>query len=205
MTTPLMSALQDSFGQTPSQTVGPYFAYGLTSVQYGYDLGQVFDAVVARPQAAGQHIVLEGAVYDGDGQPVLDAMVEISQADAAGRYPQTPAEVGRGGFRGFGRVGTGTDPQMCFRFRTVKPGPEGAGQAPHINMIVTMRGMLLHTFTRVYFSDEDAANARDAVLASVPASRRNTLVAQRREQGGQVVYRFDIHMQGPKETVFFDV
>lgn len=204
-TTPLMTGQQADFGPTPSQTVGPFFAYGLTARQYGYDFGQPFDHVVALPQVQGQHILLEGRVLDGDGQPIADAMVEISQADPQGRYPASVEAVKASGFRGFGRVGTGTGADRRFVFRTVKPGAGGHGQAPHINVIVMMRGLLLHAFTRVYFSDEAAANGADAVLNSVPAERRDTLVAQRRDEGGLPVYRFDIHMQGPRETVFFDI
>ncbi|MGH6625965.1 MAG: protocatechuate 3,4-dioxygenase subunit alpha [Burkholderiaceae bacterium] len=200
-----MTALQKNFGQTPSQTVGPYFAYGLTAEQYRYDFTQVFDGQLALPGAAGEPIRLEGRVLDGDGQPIADAMVEIGHADASGHYPQSSADVQATGFRAFGRMGTGTDAHNRFVFHTVKPGAESAGQAPHINVIVLMRGLLVHAFTRVYFSDEAAANASDAVLDSVPAERRPSLVAQRSEQGGTVVYRFDIHMQGPQETVFFDV
>ncbi|MBG9389504.1 protocatechuate 3,4-dioxygenase subunit alpha [Caenimonas sp. DR4.4] len=201
----MMSGQAADFGPTPSQTVGPFFAYGLTARQYGYDFGQPFDDVVALPEAPGQHIVLEGRVLDGDGQPIMDAMVEISQADSAGRYPAAIADVKASGFRAFGRMGTGTDPELRFRFRTVKPGAEGPGQAPHINVIVLMRGLLLHAFTRVYFSDEAQANASDAALQSVPAERRSTLIAQRQDKGGVPVYTFDIHMQGAQETVFFDV
>lgn len=205
----MMSALETNFGQTPSQTVGPYFAYGLTAAQYGYDLDQPFDDVVAYPHAEGEHIRLEGVVYDGEGQPVPDALIEISQPDAhgrpAGRFDSPRAEGRRRGFRGFGRVGTGTDLEQRFSFQTVKPGIATPGEAPHIDLIVLMRGLLVHAFTRVYFSDEAEANASDPVLCQVPPERRHTLVAQRREQGGQVFYRFDIHMQGPEETVFFDV
>jgi protocatechuate 3,4-dioxygenase alpha subunit len=202
---PLMTAQEADFGQTPSQTVGPYFAYGLTATQYGYDFNQPFDAAVALDSATGERIRLEGRVLDGDGNPIGDALVEISQADGEGRYPQTPAEAREMGFRAFGRSGTGTDPQNRFMFRTVKPGAETPGEAPHINVIVLMRGLLLHAFTRVYFSDEAEANAKDAVLASVPADRRHTLIAERVEQGGAVSYRIDIRMQGADETVFFDV
>jgi protocatechuate 3,4-dioxygenase alpha subunit len=144
-------------------------------------------------------------VFDGDGQPIIDAMVEISQADAQGKYPASSQDVQDSGVRAFGRVGTGTDPQNRFVFRTVKPGAEASGHAPHINVIVLMRGLLLHAFTRVYFSDEASANAGDPALNAVPAERRATLIAQRRDEGGLPVYRFDIHMQGPQETVFFDV
>lgn len=201
----MMSALEASFGPTPSQTVGPFFAYGLTAAQYQYDFDQPFDAVVALPTAEGTHIVLEGRVIDGDGKPIPDALVEISHPDSAGRYPASVEDAKARGFRAFGRVGTGTDPENRYVFRTLKPGPLGAGQAPHINVIVLMRGLLLHAFTRVYFSDEEKANAADPVLASVPADRRGTLIAKRADKGGQVVYTFDIHMQGEKETVFFDV
>lgn len=201
----MMSGLQADFGPTPSQTVGPFFAYGLTARQYGYDFGQPFDDVVALPHAAGEHIVLEGRVLDGDGQPIGDAMVEISHADSRGAYPAGIEDVKASGFRAFGRVGTGTDARNRFVFRTVKPGAEGPGQAPHVNVIVLMRGMLLHAFTRIYFGDEAAANASDAALNAVPAERRATLIAQRRDEGGLPVYSLDIHMQGERETVFFDV
>ncbi|WP_257624870.1 protocatechuate 3,4-dioxygenase subunit alpha [Variovorax boronicumulans] len=201
----MMSALETNFGQTPSQTVGPFFAYGLTATQYGYDFDQPFDATLALDAAVGERIRIEGRVIDGDGNPIVDAMVEISQPDGEGRYPQSVEEVQALGFRAFGRCGTGTDAQKRFAFHTVKPGAQAPGEAPHINVIVTMRGLLLHAFTRIYFSDEAAANADDAVLQSVPAARRPTLVAERIAQDGAVRYRLDIHMQGPNETVFFDV
>lgn len=210
MTDPtLMSAQQATFGQTPSQTVGPYFAYGLTAEQYRYGFDQVFDATVAYDHAPGEHIRLEGRVFDGDGVPIGDAMLEIQQADAHGRHA-APAEAPRAaarisGFRGFGRCGTGTDPDLRWHFDTVKPGAIAPGEAPRIDVILTMRGMLLHAFTRIYFDDEAEANAQDAVLQSVPADRRDTLIARRVDAGGRTVYRFDIHMQGPQETVFFDV
>lgn len=201
----MMSAQQDNFGQTPSQTVGPYFAYGLTATQYGYPFDQPFDALVAPGNAKGERIRLEGRVIDGDGNPINDALVEICQVDGEGRYPANAEEAQAIGFRGFGRAGTGTDEQLRFVFDTVKPARQAPGEAPHIDVIVMMRGMLLHAFSRIYFNDETAANASDAVLQSVPETRRQTLVAQRSEEGGRVCYRFDIHMQGPQETVFFDV
>src|SRR5690606_4491471 len=108
-------------------------------------------------------------------------------------------------FTGFGRCGTGTDPENRFVFDTIKPGPPGDGQAPHINVIVFMRGLLSHVFTRIYFDDEAEANARDPVLASVDEARRPTLIAARQTTPAGTVYRFDLHMQGPDETVFFDV
>jgi len=192
-------------GQTPSQTVGPYFAYGLVPTQYGYDLRSLFDEELATPQTPGQPIVIEGCVYDGAGATIGDAMIEIQQADSQGRRPTDPAAVAASGFRGFGRMGTGTLPGHAFRFRTVKPGATPDGQAPHVDVILTMRGMLVHAFTRIYFDDEPVANAADPVLSQVPPERRQTLVASRQPQAGAVVYRFDIRMQGDRETVFFDV
>ena len=190
--------------QTPSQTVGPYFAYGLTPTQYGYDLKSLFTPVLAQPYAVGEHIRITGQVFDGAGHSVLDAMVEISQPDASGKPVTSVADAQSKGFTGFGRCGTGTLAGNHYAFDTVKPGA-AAGQAPFINVCVTMRGLLVHTFTRIYFDDQLAANAQDAVLASVPAERRATLVAKRETTGAGVVYRFDIRMQGEKETVFFDL
>jgi protocatechuate 3,4-dioxygenase alpha subunit len=193
------------FKETPSQTVGPYFAYGLCPQQYDFDLKSLFTPDLVTPDAAGEHITLIGHVFDGDGNAVHDAMLEFSQVDPEGRYPSTSAEIAKTGFRGFARVGTGTDPQQRYVVRTVKPARANAGDAPHIDVMVTMRGMLTHTFTRVYFDDETAANATDPVLSSVPAERRATLVARRDERAGSIVYHFDIYMQGERETVFFDL
>ncbi|MFC5520703.1 protocatechuate 3,4-dioxygenase subunit alpha [Polaromonas jejuensis] len=198
--------------QTPSQTVGPYFAYGLAPSQYGYDLKSLFTPVLAQPHAAGEHIRITGQVFDGAGNPVNDALVEISQPDANGQPVASVADAEARGFAGFGRCGTGTLAQNHYVFDTVKPGVaegfENKGQAPFINVCVTMRGLLVHTFTRIYFDDEAAANSQDAVLASVPAERRATLIAKRQMTGAGPVYRFDIHMQDSargKETVFFDL
>ncbi|MPW21479.1 protocatechuate 3,4-dioxygenase subunit alpha [Paraburkholderia sp. CNPSo 3157] len=191
--------------ETPSQTVGPYFAYGLCPQQYNFDLKSLFTGTLAEREAAGEHITLVGQIFDGNGEVIGDAMLEVSQVDSEGRYPQSREEVAKTGFRGFARFGTGTDPHKRFIIETVKPGRASPEDAPQLSVILTMRGMLLHTFTRVYFDDEAAANDKDPVLASVPAERRATLIAKREERGGKVVYRFDIHMQGPNETVFFDL
>jgi protocatechuate 3,4-dioxygenase, alpha subunit len=190
--------------QTPSQTVGPYFAYGLCPQQYDFDYKSLFTSVLADREAAGEHITIVGQVFDGDGKVIGDAMIEMSQVDADGRYPESREEILKTGFHGFARMGTGTDPHKRFIIETVKPGRVSPEQAPHVNVIVTMRGMLLHTFTRIYFEDEAQANEQDAVLAAVPADRRGTLIA-RREPKSANVYRFDIHMQGDNETVFFDL
>ena len=188
--------------QTPSQTVGPYFAYALTPEQYGYKFNGIAHPLMVDEQTEGERIRILGQVLDGEGTPVSDAMLEVWQADAQGRYPDPSGE---GGFKGFGRAGTGTDPHNRFRFDTIKPGPTEDGQAPHLNVTVFMRGLLSHIYTRIYFSDESAMNAEDPVLNSVDAARRDTLIARRTRTPGGTVYRFDIHMQGEQETVFFDV
>ncbi len=193
-------------GQTPSQTVGPYFAYGLSPGQYGYAaLTSIAGSELAGAETDGERIRIEGRVLDAEGTPIDDAMIEIWQADAQGRYAH-PADprASNMAFKGFGRCGTGTDPEKRFWFDTVKPASVDGRQAPHINVIVFMRGMLTHAYTRFYFEDEAATNAHDAVLQSVPADRRDTLIARRETTPGGTVYRCDIHMQGPRETVFFD-
>ena len=144
---------------------------------------------------------------DGDGQPISDAMLEIWQADAEGRYahPADTRAKGNTGFAGFGRVAT--SPDGVFRFTTVKPGAvpgaNGATQAPHIAVNLFARGMLRHVVTRIYFPDEPAT-AGDAVLGLVPQARRDTLVAKREENPEGLLYRFDIRVQGDGETVFFE-
>ena len=194
--------------QTPSQTVGPFFAYGLTAPQYGYAFGGIAGSAIAGEATEGRRIRVVGQVFDGTGEAVLDAMIEVWQANASGRYTH-PADTRRDNldptFKGFGRFGTGTDPQRRFIFDTVKPGAVGDGQAPHISVIVTARGIANHLYTRLYFPDEPEANRRDPVLLSVPAARRDTLMAIAADNTDGNVYRFDIHLQGPRETVFFDV
>ncbi len=204
---------QPPLKQTASQTIGPFFHYALTPESYGRP--GIAGGVLASADTRGERVRIEGRVFDGEGRPMPDALVEIWQANAAGRYDH-PADDrpahGREeaaldpGFRGFGRLGTDAD--GGFRFETVKPGPvPGRGntlQAPHINVILCARGMLDHVFTRIYFSDEAEANGNDPVLSAVEAGRRATLVAERRESAGEIVYRFDIRLQGEAETVFFD-
>jgi protocatechuate 3,4-dioxygenase alpha subunit len=187
--------------QTPSQTVGPFYSMGLTS--------RVMN-VLAGDSTDGQRIRVEGQVFDGDGQPIPDVMVEIWQANAYGRYnhPDDKQEkpLDRS-FTGWGR--SGTDEKSFYRFETIKPGPvPGANdsvQAPHISVVVFARGMLSHAYTRMYFADE-TANASDPVLNSIKnKARRETLIADREDKNGKAVYRFDIRLQGENETVFFDV
>ena len=188
-----------SAGITPSQTVGPFFAYCLTPAAYNYR--QIFSNDLTRDGAAGERIRIAGRVLDGDGAPVRDAMIEIWQADAEGRYPQ-PASGANVAFQGFGR--TECDGEGRFSFTTVKPGPvpgpNGGEQAPHINVGLFARGVLRRLFTRIYFEDE-AANAADPILALVPEDARSTLIARRTGAG---TYSFDIRLQGDGETVFFE-
>lgn len=191
-------------GQTPSQTVGPYFAYGLTPAQYGYGWTSIAGPQMASDATQGMRIRIEGQVFDGAGDVVRDAMVEIMQADSLGCFavPPEPGSRVHPAFTGFGRCGTGTDQHGLFWFETLKPGMAAQGEAPHASLILMMRGLLLHCFTRIYFADEEAANRADPVLAAVPQARRHTLMAKAAAPG---VYRFDIHMQGENETVFFDL
>jgi protocatechuate 3,4-dioxygenase alpha subunit len=194
-------------GVTPSQTVGPFFAYGLTP-SGRYEWNDAFTSNLVTSDTSGDRIRVEGVVYDGDGVPVPDSMLEIWQADAQGRFadPQDQRALPNASFKGFGRCGTGTGGE--FAFDTIKPGsvpgPDGKPQAPHILMAIFSRGMLLQNYTRIYFDDE-AANTADPVLALVPADRRGTLIAKRAQGANGAVYRFDIRLQGDDETVFFDV
>jgi protocatechuate 3,4-dioxygenase alpha subunit len=194
-------------GITPSQTVGPYFKYGLTP--HGeYAWNDAFTNHLITPDASGERIRLEGKVFDGDGAPVPDCMLEIWQADGQGRFsdPQDKRALPNSSFKGFGRCGT--DANGGYFFETIKPGsvpdPDGKPQAPHILLAVFARGMLLHLYSRIYFDDE-AANATDPVLALVPADRRATLIATRKSGAGNAVYSFDVRLQGENETVFFEV
>ncbi|MET0879329.1 MAG: protocatechuate 3,4-dioxygenase subunit alpha [Tardiphaga sp.] len=190
-------------GITPSQTVGPFFAYGLTP-NGNYAWNDAFTNNLLTPDVSGDRIRIEGFVYDGDGANVPDAMLEIWQADAQGRFsdPQDSRALPNSSFKGFGRCGTGAE---GYSFETIKPGAvpglDGKPQAPHIVLAVFGRGMTMQSMTRIYFDDEPA-NAGDEVMALVPEDRRGTLIAKKTAPG---VYRFDIYLQGDNETVFFDV
>jgi protocatechuate 3,4-dioxygenase alpha subunit len=166
---------------TPSQTVGPFFSIGLPWP----------DGPDVVPEGTGGAIRLRGTVLDGEREPIPDALIETWQADPGGRY-ETP------GFRGFGRCPT--DETGAWAIRTVKPGAAG-GQAPHIAVSVFARGLLNRVVTRIYFPDEEEANAADPLLGTLDAAARATLVAAREGDG----YRFDVRLQGPDETVFFAV
>ncbi len=190
-------------GITPSQTVGPFFAFGLTPAPDGFP-GLIGNDLVTE-DAVGRPIRIVGRILDGAGAPVPDAMIEIWQADGAGRFAGTSTPRPNAGFSGFGRCASDTD--GGFSFRTVRPGvvamPDGARQAPHIAVSVFARGLLRQLVTRIYFADEDI-NAADPVLALLPAERRGTLIAAiETPAGGEPAYRFDIRLQGADETVFF--
>lgn len=181
------------FGITPSQTVGPYLHIGLTWE----------DGADAVPQGTDGAITIKGFVYDGEGTPIKDAMVETWQADANGAFahPDVPHTelLEPPGFRGFGRSDTRSGGE--FEIRTVKPGRVDGQQAPHIDVSVFARGMINRCVTRIYFPDEPDANGTDPLLSQVPEERRDTLIAK--EEGDHL--RFDIHVQGEQETVFFEL
>ncbi|HEY5400071.1 MAG TPA: protocatechuate 3,4-dioxygenase subunit alpha [Trebonia sp.] len=185
---------------TPSQTVGPYFSMRLPWPEGPY-------VVAAGTPGA---ITILGRLYDGAGAAIPDGLIETWQADPNGRFahpddPRGPIVDGDLAFRGFGRCKTNHD--GSFKIVTLKPGPlpfgDGRTEAPHIDVSVFSRGMLDRSVTRIYFPDEGAANAADPVLEVVPADRRATLIATPGDQDG--LLRFDIYMQGPGETVFFDL
>jgi protocatechuate 3,4-dioxygenase alpha subunit len=194
-----------SLQTTSSQTIGPY-------LHIGTDWLNTPDLLAAGGNISGERITIEGRVFDGDAKPVTDALIEIWQANANGRYAH-PEDAGGAplepAFRGFGRVPT--DGAGGFRFVTVKPGrvpgPDGRPQAPHIVVAVFARGLLKHLATRLYFADGEG-NADDAVLNMVPADRRATLVA-RAASGKPGAYEWNIVLQGEAagqgETVFFDL
>ncbi|MEI5688337.1 protocatechuate 3,4-dioxygenase subunit alpha [Sphingomonas kyungheensis] len=210
------------FGQTPSQTVGPFFHYGLPW-KGGADLvGQ--SEMGARPDLfAEEHwllnlsaptgtpqgavIEIAGRVLDAEGAPVVDAMIEIWQANAAGRYhaldddrDDVPIDPH---FIGFGRAAV--DAEGVYRFRTILPGrvpgPGNSLQAPHVAVSVFGRGLIKRLATRLYFEGA-AGNDEDPVLACVPAERRGTLIAQQRGEG---LWWLDLRLAGADETVFFDL
>jgi protocatechuate 3,4-dioxygenase alpha subunit len=173
---------------TPGQTVGPF---------YGYALPYPGSDELVPPAHPGA-VHLHGTVYDGAGQPVPDALVEIWQADADGEVPQTQGSINRDGwtFTGFGRAAV--DPEGHYSFTTVRPGATEDGAPAFFAVTVFARGLLNRLFTRAYLPDDQGALDGDAFLQSVPADRRATLVAEAHAQG----YRFDIRLQGEGETVF---
>jgi protocatechuate 3,4-dioxygenase alpha subunit len=206
-----MAQALDYLKETASQTAGPYVHIGLAPGAAGFDIYRnELGKDIAGPNANGERIRVEGCVIDGMGSPVRDVMLEVWQANAAGRYAH-PEDGGNTeeGFRGWGRVITDFDTGE-WGFDTIKPGTtkdrEGCDQAPHLNIWIVARGINIGLNTRMYFSDEAAANDGDPVLNLIEwENRRATLIARRHEQEGGAVYRFDIRLQGENETVFFDI
>jgi len=182
-------------GQTPSQTVGPFFGGAL--IRGG-------ENILVNEQTAGRRILIKGRVLDGDGQPVRDGLVEIWQADGQGFFNHgadpNQAQADKY-FGGFGRADTVDDGR--FTFKTIKPGTVPGQATPWINVRVFARGMLIHAVTRLYFNDENG-NEQDAVLHSVEQNRRHTLIARWEDTADLPTYRFDIRLQGENETVFFN-
>ena len=199
--------------ESPSQTAGPYIHIGATpnwveiTGVWDEDLG----LVLVGPETKGERILVKGRIFDGSGHPIKDALVEIWQADADGLYNSPEETRGKADphFVGWGRQptdgGTGE-----YRFETIKPGrvpyKDGRLMAPHITVWIVARGINIGLHTRLYFGDEAAANAECPVLARIEHKvRLATLIAARGEENGMPTYTFDIHLQGDKETVFFDI
>ncbi len=199
--------------ETPSQTAGPYVHIGsnpnwveITGV-WDSDLG----LVLVGPDTRGERILVKGRIFDGLDKPLNDALVEIWQADADGLYNSPEERRGQAdpNFVGWGRQPTHRETGE-FRFETIRPGrvpyPDGRPMAPHITVFILARGINIGLHTRLYFDDEAEANAACPVLARIEhPARRQTLVASRSEENGLPVFTFDIQLQGPRETVFFDV
>ncbi|WP_404292459.1 protocatechuate 3,4-dioxygenase subunit alpha [Microvirga sp. RSM25] len=199
--------------ESPSQTAGPYVHIGATpnwveiTGVWEEDLG----LVLVGPETKGERIIVRGRIFDGSGHPIRDALVEIWQADAEGLYnsPEEKRGTADPNFVGWGRQPTdGTTGE--YRFETIKPGrvpyKDGRPMAPHITFWIVARGINIGLHTRMYFGDEEAANAECPVLARIEHKYRlETLIASRGEENGLPTYTFDIHLQGEKETVFFDI
>jgi protocatechuate 3,4-dioxygenase alpha subunit len=201
--------------ESASQTAGPYVHIGLAPNIAGFDIFEKnFSNVLAGPDPQGERVRIEGRVIDGSGTPVRDVLVELWQANASGKYnhpadsqdkPLDPT------FRGWGRACSDFKTGV-WTFDTIKPGPvEGRGgrpMAPHLSLWIVARGINIGLNTRMYFSDEKDANAKDPVLNLIEWEvRRQTLIGERGSalRDGIAVYKFDIHLQGPQETVFFDI
>jgi protocatechuate 3,4-dioxygenase, alpha subunit len=184
---------------TTSQTVGPFFKIGLEWLNRDNLAGE---------GVSGDRVTIQGRVFDGDGVPVRDAILEIWQANAHGKYDHpedTQDKPLEPGFKGYGRVPVSAE--GVFRFVTIKPGPvpgpKGKEQAPHLAISVFMRGLLKRLVTRMYFPD-DGRNAADPILSLVEPAQRPTLIAKK-TAGGSGTLEWNVVLQGLDETVFFDV
>ena len=202
------------FKETASQTAGPYVHIGLAPNAAGFDIFENnFSNILTTEKTKGDRIRIEGRVLDGTGTPVRDVLVELWQANAEGKYNH-PRDTQRDKtidptFRGWGRSASDFDTGV-WSFDTIKPGTiterNGKVSAPHLNLWIVARGINIGLNTRMYFSDEATANARDPVLNGIEWEvRRQTLIGTKETAGKQTIYRFDIHLQGPNDTVFFDI
>ena len=200
--------------ETASQTAGPYVHIGLAPPDAGFEpFDHHFGNQLTTPQTKGERIRIEGRVFDGSGTPLRDALIEIWQANAEGKYAH-PADRQAGkpldpAFRGWGRACCDFDTGQ-YSFETIKPGAVAGRNnrvmAPHINVWIVARGINVGLNTRMYFDDEDSANAADPVLRLIEWEvRRQTLIARREQRDGRTIYHFDIRLQGEGETVFFDI
>lgn len=200
----------DYLKESPSQTAGPYVHIGAVPNFSG--IGGVYPADLGSSMVTdatkGERITIKGTVFDGTGTPLRDALIEIWQADAAGLYPSANETRGTPdpSFTGFGRS-PGDMETGEFTFETIKPGRvpfrDGRLMAPHIIVWIVARGINLGLHTRMYFADEDTANAEDPILTRIEHQNRVPTLLAKPEGGG--AYRFDVHLQGPNETIFFDV
>ena len=200
--------------ESASQTAGPYVHIGLAPQAAGFDIFEnSFGSTIAGPDTLGQRIRIEGVVFDGTGTPVRDVLIETWQANADGKYAhpgdRQPGKALDPAFRGWARACSDFDTGL-YAIETIKPGSvmgrKGRPMAPHVNFWIVARGINIGLNTRMYFDDEAEANAHDPVINLIEWEvRRKTLIARREEQGGPVVYRFDIRLQGEGETVFFDI
>jgi protocatechuate 3,4-dioxygenase, alpha subunit len=200
--------------ESPSQTAGPYIHIGATPNHAGIEMygntGDLGRSLVGAG-AKGEPIIIKGHVIDGGGAVLKDALVEIWQADSAGLYNSPEEKRGEAdpAFTGWGRQPTDGATGL-YRFETIKPGRvpfvDGRPMAPHVTFWIVARGINLGLHTRMYFADEEAANAECPVLARIEQSSRvATLLATRGKENGKTAYTFDIRLQGEQETVFFDI
>jgi protocatechuate 3,4-dioxygenase, alpha subunit len=183
----------ETYSHTPSQTVGPFFAYSLTAKQYGYNYNSIITDTLVDESVEGERILITGQIFDGQGNVIPDAIIELIQ------YFETDNQEIKSKIA---RVGTGTSLDSSFTFTTIKPKAIN-GQAPFIGVIIMMRGSLHHLHTRLYFSDEN--NQQDLLLNSIPVDRRNSLIANKLQKNNQIFYEFNIRMQGENETIFFKI
>lgn len=205
----MVQKLHDYLRESPSQTAGPYVHIGCTPNFTGIDIygGDLGTSMKTGP-VQGTEITIKGTVFDGMGAPMRDAMIEIWQADAAGLFPSANETRGTPdpNFTGWGRS-PGDMETGEFTFDTVKPGavpyPDGRMQAPHITAWIVARGINIGLHTRIYFGDEQVANATDPILSRIEHQNRVPTLLAKKEAAG--LYRFDIHLQGPDETIFFDI